>query len=352
MENVWVAQQRSTIRVPFKGETLVNIPMNDFSNLSLREVESVEIISLVDNAVDYLSTIERKEVKSLREWIKERMPDKWIRKHFSLPMAEHGFSMLIRVLDGKNCYSMLFDVGYSPDGMVRNAERIGINLAEIECIALSHGHYDHFGGLLAAVKAIDKNGLPVIVHEDMLRIRGVARPDGTVRKYPKFPTEEEVKPARYIKTKEPYLLANDRILVTGEIPRKTSFEKGYPKHRVFRGGEWHPDPWIWDDRALIINVKQKGLVILSGCAHAGIINTVLYAQHLTTVDRVYAVIGGFHLAGKEYEGRIDRTVEELKKMNVEFIAPSHCTGWRGIFAIAEAMPHAFVWNSVGNLYRF
>lgn len=180
----------------------------------------------------------------------------------------------------------------------------------------------------------------------------VANPDGTIRKHPEFPTEKKVKPARYVKTKQPYLIADNMILVTGEIPRKTGFEKGFPQHRVFIDRKWQPDPWIWDDRAIVINVRQKGLVVVSGCAHAGIINTILCAQRITGVDDVYAVMGGFHLAGKESEQRISQTVEKLKMINPKLLAPSHCTGWRGVYAVAKACPSAFVWNSVGNLYRF
>jgi 7,8-dihydropterin-6-yl-methyl-4-(beta-D-ribofuranosyl)aminobenzene 5'-phosphate synthase len=101
----------------------------------------------------------------------------------------------------------------------------------------------------------------------------------------------------------------------------------------------------------VINIKRKGLVILSGCAHAGIVNTVSYAQQITGKSRVYALIGGFHLAGKGYENRIEPSIEELRKINPEIIAPSHCTGWKAMFAIAKAFPEAFVWNSVGNLYK-
>jgi len=320
--------------------------------LKLREAEGVEIISLMDNSVDFLSTIEREEVQNVREWIKERKDEKWVKKHFRLPLAEHGFSMFVRVFNGEESHSVLFDTGSSPDGVVTNAERMGLNMGEIECIVLSHGHYDHFGGLPVAVRAVNKDNLPIIVHEDMFKTRGAANPDGTVRKYPDFPKEDQVKPARYVITKQPCLLANDMILVTAEIPRKTSFEKGFPQHQVFIDGKWHPDPWIWDDRAIVINVKQRGLVVLSGCAHAGIINTILYAHQLTGVNDVHAILGGFHLAGKESKPRISQTVKELKRLNPKLLAPSHCTGWRGICAIAEAFPHAFVWNSVGNLYQF
>lgn len=319
--------------------------------LTLREVDGAEIISLMDNSVDFLSTTGKKEVRLVREWVKERKGEEWVKEHFRLPVAEHGFSVLVRVFRRGKSASILFDTGGSLSGAVKNAEKMGLDLSEIECIVLSHGHYDHFGGLLATLKVVDKDELPIIVHEDMFKTRGVVDPDGTIRKYPEFPTEDQVKPARYVRTKLPHLVGDNLILVTGEIPRKTEFEKGFPQHRVFDGSKWQPDPWIWDDRAIVINVRKKGLVVISGCAHAGIINTVLYALQITGVADIHAIMGGFHLAGKECEPRIGRTVEQLKQLDPELMVPSHCTGWRGIHAIAEALPHAFVWNSVGNLYR-
>lgn len=316
------------------------------------KASSIEIISLIDNSIDCLSTIKRNEVKNIKEWVKEKANEKRLEKHFQLPIAEHGFSVFIRVFNKNKPHTILFDVGNSPDGVLINAERMGLNLKEVEYIVLSHGHYDHFGGLQRIVKAINKKDLPIIVHEDMFKTRGVISSDGSIKKYPNFPDEDQVKPAKFIKTKQPYLIAENTILVTGEIPRKTKFEKGFPRHLAFIHGKWRPDPWIWDDRALILNLKHKGLIIVSGCAHSGIINTCLYAQKLTKVKKIHAIIGGFHLAGKEYESRINETIKELKKLKPALIAPAHCTGWRGAFAIAKAMPKAFVWNSVGNLYRF
>ena len=319
--------------------------------VQLKEVDGVEITSLMDNSVDFLSTIGRKEVLQVRKWVKESKGEDWMKKHFRLPMAEHGFSMLVRLFCNGAPHCVLFDTGGSSEGVVTNADRMGLDLSEIESIVLSHGHYDHFGGLLAVLRVVDKKNLPIIVHEDMFKTRGVADTKGTIRKHPNFPADYQVKPARYVRTKQPYLIANKTVLVTGEIPRETDFEKGFPQHRVLTNGQWQPDPWIWDDRAIVINIKQKGLVVVSGCAHAGIINTTRYAQQITGTDSVFAVMGGFHLAGKEYESRINQTVRKLKLINPNLLVPSHCTGWKGVHAIAKATPHAFVWNSVGNLYR-
>jgi len=317
----------------------------------IAEVDGLEVISLIDNSVDFLATIDKKEAQSFRQWTKKRHGKEWTRKHSQLPLAEHGFSMLIRVLHDRKKISILFDAGISSDGVVENAKRMGLELGEVEYIVLSHGHYDHFGGLVSALKTINKANLPLIVHKDMFRTRGTADSDGTVRIYPEFPTKEQLSSAQLISTKQLHLIANDTILVTGEIPRETSFEKGFLQHRVLINGTWQSDPLILDDRAVVFNVTGKGLVIISGCAHAGIINTITYAQRITGVPRVYAVMGGFHLAGKENEKRIEQTVKELKKVNPKLVVPSHCTGWRAMFTIASALPEAFVWNSVGNLYQ-
>jgi 7,8-dihydropterin-6-yl-methyl-4-(beta-D-ribofuranosyl)aminobenzene 5'-phosphate synthase len=316
----------------------------------IKEADGLEIFSLVDNSVDFISTINKKEAQSFRQWTRKRHGKEWTKTHSQLPFAEHGLSMLIRVLQGRKTVSILFDTGISSDGVVENAKRMGLELSEIEYIVLSHGHYDHIGGLVSALKAIKKTNLPLIVHEGMFKTRGSENSDGSVRTYPEFPGREQLSSAQLIYTKQPHLIADDMILVTGEIPRETSFEKGYFRHKALVNGSWQPDPLILDDRAIVFSVKGKGLVVISGCAHAGIINTIIYAQHISGIRNIYAVIGGFHLAGKENENRIEPTVKELKCLSPKLIVPSHCTGWRGMFATAKVLPEAFVWGSVGNLY--
>ena len=318
---------------------------------NIAEVDGLEVLSLVDNSVDYLSTNDKKEAHSFRQWTKKRNCQEWTKTHSQLPFAEHGFSMFVRVLRGRKSVSILFDTGISADGVVENAKRMGLNLGEVEYVVLSHGHYDHFGGLVAALKTINKVNLPLIVHEDMFKTRATANTDGTIRTYPKFPVKEQLGSAQLINTKQPYLIGDGTILVTGEIPRETSFEKGFLQHKTLIHGIWQPDPLILDDRAVVFNVKGKGLVVISGCAHSGIINTISYAQRISGITNTYAVMGGFHLAGKGYENRIDKTTEELRQISPKLIVPSHCTGWRGICAIAKVLPEALVWNSVGNLYE-
>jgi 7,8-dihydropterin-6-yl-methyl-4-(beta-D-ribofuranosyl)aminobenzene 5'-phosphate synthase len=320
-------------------------------DFKIAEVDGLEVFSLVDNSIDFLSTIDKKEVQSFRQWTKKRYSQEWTRTHSQLPFAEHGFSMLIHVLCGRKTVSVLFDTGISADGVVENAKRMGLDLSEVEYVVLSHGHYDHFGGLVSVLKTINKADLPLIVHKDMFKMRGPANSDGTIRTYPEFPKREQLTSSQLIYTERPHLIGDGTILVTGEIPRVTSFETGFLQHRTLVNGIWQRDTLTLDDRAVVFNVKGKGLVVISGCAHAGIINTVSYAQRISGIDSIYAVMGGFHLAGEENESRIDLTAKELRRLSPKLIVPSHCTGWRGMRALAKALPEAFVWNSVGNLYQ-
>ncbi|MCW4054740.1 MAG: MBL fold metallo-hydrolase [Candidatus Bathyarchaeota archaeon] len=317
----------------------------------VKEADRIEIVSLTDNSVDFLSAVNNQNFKSFRQWKCGRDTKELGKAHMDLPFAEHGFSVLIRVFSGDKASCVLFETGGSSNGMVENAERMSINLSEVECIVISHGHYDHFGGLISAVKAVGKVDLPIIVHENMFKTRGSTNTKGIVRPYPEFPTEKQLRPAQLVTTKKPSLAAGGMVCVTGEIQRKTSFETGYPQHKALVKGSWRSDPLIMDERAVVVNIKERGLVVLSGCAHAGIINTVTYAQHITETERVYAVMGGFHLAGKTFENRIQPTIEELQRINPKLIVPSHCTGWKAMCTIAKTFPEAFVSNSVGNLYK-
>jgi 7,8-dihydropterin-6-yl-methyl-4-(beta-D-ribofuranosyl)aminobenzene 5'-phosphate synthase len=145
----------------------------------------------------------------------------------------------------------------------------------------------------------------------------------------------------------PSTLIDGMILVSGEVARTTDFEKGFPIHWGKRDGVWVPDPLIIDDQCAIVNVRGKGLVVVTGCGHAGIINIIEHARALTGVDTVHAVVGGFHLTGGLFEPIIAATTAALQRINPRYLMPGHCTGWSATHQLARAMPNAFIPNSVG-----
>ena len=157
--------------------------------------------------------------------------------------------------------------------------------------------------------------------------------------------------AKIIKSQGSYTLASNLILLTGEVERTTIFEQGFPWAEAKINGEWIVDPFK-DDQGIIINLKDKGLVVISGCAHAGIINTVNYSKKITQTDKIHAVLGGFHLTGPLFEQIITPTIEEMKKINPDYLVPMHCTGWDAINQFKEEMPDNVIINTVGTTYIF
>ena len=154
----------------------------------------------------------------------------------------------------------------------------------------------------------------------------------------------------FIEERGPSYLLGGLVLVTGQIERSTPFEQGFPIHYARLEGQWRPDPLVHDDQAVVLHVKNKGLVVLTGCGHAGVINTIRHAQQLTGVQTVYAVIGGFHLTGALFERIIPQTVAALKELSPAVIVPAHCTGWKATHALARELPEAFVPNCVGTRF--
>jgi len=154
-----------------------------------------------------------------------------------------------------------------------------------------------------------------------------------------------------VEDRRPSFLLDDRLLITGEVDRTTDFETGMPIHQVWRDEHWQPDPLIHDDQAVILHVQGKGLVVLTGCGHSGIVNIVRHAKRLTGIDRVYAVLGGFHLTGGIFEAIIPKTVAALAAEHPAVVVPAHCTGWKAQHALAAGLPGAFTPNSVGSRFQ-
>jgi len=313
------------------------------NSVGLKEVDSVEITTLMDNYVDLLMVS--------GEVAKQPRLEDTLGEAQSRLIAEHGFCALVTMIADDRRESILFDAGLSPDGVLHNIDILETPLADVRAIVLSHGHADHTGALIGLVRRLGKRGLPLIAHPDAFLQRKVVIPDGREVKLP--PPDREAllqEGVNIIEDKEPSLLLDKRALVTGQIARTTDFEKGFPIHHSLVDGRWQPDPWIYDDQALIFNVRGKGLAILTGCGHAGVINIIRHARNVTGIENVYALIGGFHLSGPLFEAIIPQTVEELKAAAPQVVVPTHCTGWKAVHEIARAMPGAFIQNSVGTRF--
>jgi 7,8-dihydropterin-6-yl-methyl-4-(beta-D-ribofuranosyl)aminobenzene 5'-phosphate synthase len=148
------------------------------------------------------------------------------------------------------------------------------------------------------------------------------------------------------------LLLDSAVLVSGQVERRTEFENGFPIHYARSSRGWEADPMIWDDQNLIVNVKDKGLVIVSGCSHAGAVNVLRNAQRLTGEERVAGFVGGFHLTGGIFEAIIGPTVDAFAAAGVERLLPAHCTGWKAVHQLARTLPEAFVQPAVGTVVTF
>ena len=195
-------------------------------------------------------------------------------------------------------------------------------------MVLSHGHADHHTGLEGLFSRIGRAGLPLILHPDAWRERKITFPSGVeIHMPPASHQDLDREGWQVVEERAPSLLLNNAILVTGQVDRVTDFEKGFPIQtaRAADGG-WKPDPWIWDDQAVIVNVRDRGLVIFSGCSHACAVNVLRYAQALTGEQKVLAFVGGIHLTGGLFEPIIPRTINELAAIGPDYIVPGHCSG--------------------------
>ncbi len=264
------------------------------------------------------------------------------------PMAEHGFSALIRTRLGDKKSEVLFDAGVSQRGLLYNLDALEIDLHGVQAIILSHGHPDHAMGLPGVVNRLGSRNMPLILHPDAYLERKLVLPNGEEIRLP-APRLADFRRENIEVVEEvgPSMLVDGMVLVSGEVARTTDLETGFPIHYAKRHDHWEPDPLIMDDQCALIHVKGKGLVVLTGCGHAGIVNTIRHAQAITGVQEIYAVIGGFHLTGGIFEPQIPATVAELKAINPRYVMPGHCTGWSATHQIARAMPEAFIPNSVG-----
>lgn len=287
-------------------------------------------------------------------------------------LAEHGFSVLIKLGNQEN--TILWDAGVSKTALMENIRRMKIDVSSIETIALSHGHSDHYAAITTLLMDMDRLPeakewgstleadeieawldefrIPVVAHPAALRERWWVNDEGNLEG-PFSPPPEQVwraLGATIVLSEEPYCLG-EGCWTTGYVPR-TSFEKiGRPtKLRYRKGSDFQPDD-IEEDQAVLINIKGKGLVVLSGCAHSGIVNTIEHAKNISGIETVIAVIGGFHLA-RAGDEEIDRTIDYFKEIGPSMLVPCHCTGLNAIRRFAREFPDQFSEGVVGATYLF
>lgn len=307
----------------------------------LRPVESVEVTVLLDNTVDAL--LPSTEVVRRAPLL----PDQFERPALR---AEHGYAALVTVEDGP---SVLYDAGLSRDGAAHNLAVLEHRPADLRALVLSHGHPDHHGGLEGLLPKLGRPRLPLLLHPDAWRQRRTVLPSGTeVALPPPSAADLAAEGVEVAEERGPSLLVDGCLLVTGQTERSSGFERGMPAQQALVDGCWEPDPWTWDDQAIVLNVRGRGLVVLSGCSHSGAVNVLRTARAQTGVDTVCAFVGGMHLAGPAFEPIIPATVAAVGQLAPEVLMPGHCTSWRAQVALAHALPAAYVASTVGTTLRF
>jgi 7,8-dihydropterin-6-yl-methyl-4-(beta-D-ribofuranosyl)aminobenzene 5'-phosphate synthase len=263
-------------------------------------------------------------------------------------VAEHGFSVLVTVSKNDTEHRILFDAGVSPDGVTENMRRLDIDASSIETIVCSHGHFDHTTGLDGLIRRLGTANLPVLIHPHFWRRRRIVIPGRDAQEIPTTSRRALIDAGfDVIEEGHPSFLFHRSVLVTGEVPRTTGYEPGFPPQQAWISGRWEPDPLVLDDQALIVDIKDKGLLVITGCGHAGIVNICRYAQRLTKQRPLYAVMGGFHLNGPLFEPLIPQVLDDLDALAPAVIVPAHCTGWRAQHAMGARFGEAFIPNTVG-----
>jgi 7,8-dihydropterin-6-yl-methyl-4-(beta-D-ribofuranosyl)aminobenzene 5'-phosphate synthase len=322
---------------------------------TLQPVDRLEFQVLVDNVTDSLSSAPSNVTL---EWPALMRAGMRLLSGRCQCCANHGLSVVVRAFRGAESHAVLFDAGPVEFAVEYNGTRLGIDFGSIEAVVLSHGHWDHAGGLPMALELIGKgNGgraIPCYLHPGMFRQRALPLPGGGLLPIHEIPSPDELAAngAAPIIVTEAQVLLDDMFQVSGEIPRVTSYEKGFPGHkrRSEDGQSWEDDPFIMDERFLAVHVRGKGIVVFTACSHAGVVNVLKHARSSFPGVPLYAVAGGFHLAGGN-ERIIADSVRDIGTFGLTMIAPGHCTGWRAVNALVNAYGDSAVAPlAVGNIF--
>jgi 7,8-dihydropterin-6-yl-methyl-4-(beta-D-ribofuranosyl)aminobenzene 5'-phosphate synthase len=256
--------------------------------------------------------------------------------------AEHGLSLFIEYKG----YKVLFDTGQGPS-VIANARAMNIDLRQIDVIVLSHGHYDHTGGLYSVLRKVGSK--EIYAHPDALQMKYKLMPENSFRASGIPTSQQELIQAGavYKLSRKPTELIPG-LIITGEIPRITDYETNNPLFYTERDNDYVPDSML-DDQALVLSTT-KGPVIITGCAHAGLINTLKYATTLASSDHIYAVMGGTHLFEANSK-KLERTIEDMHQFKLQKIVANHCTGINAQAAFQQTFRDKFILNTCGDIIQ-
>jgi 7,8-dihydropterin-6-yl-methyl-4-(beta-D-ribofuranosyl)aminobenzene 5'-phosphate synthase len=267
--------------------------------------------------------------------------------------AEHGLSYYIETTVNGKTSACMFDFGLDPVGVLNNIALLGIDIGKANAFSLSHGHWDHYTSAVSILKQNQSRitaGTPFYVGEEAFAQRYKLRGSTELSDLGQLKKDDiEALGLKIVEAKTPVEIVPGAYF-TGNIARVTAYEKVSDEFQIKRGEKIEHDTFP-GEQAVFFKVKGKGLVVLSGCAHCGIVNTIKQAQKVAAADKVHAIMGGFHLINAKPE-LIQKTVADIKAMKPDYIVPTHCTGFEAIVAFSREMPGEFVLNTAGTQYAF
>lgn len=305
---------------------------------------------VVDNVLDLLSTVPQSVTPELPNLVAAGATEL---SGSCTCCAAWGLSLLVRTWVGDERRTVLFDAGPQGDTLRDNARKLGLHLAEVDAVALSHGHWDHAGGLEEALRLVG-HPVPMHVNPGMFESRGVTLASGKVLPMGDVPSPAALASAggEVVSDAAARTMVEDRYLLSGEIPRVTPYEKGFPPQvKRGRGGEWEPDPLVLDERFLAVHVRGRGVVVFSSCSHAGVVNVVRHAAEVFDPVPIHGVFGGLHLSGAANEQWIDATIDDLARLRLARIVPAHCTGHRAVHRLVDRFREIVIPSAVGQTHR-
>jgi 7,8-dihydropterin-6-yl-methyl-4-(beta-D-ribofuranosyl)aminobenzene 5'-phosphate synthase len=310
--------------------------------MTLAPIDRLEVTTVVDNYVDLL----RRDDAIARRFgvrVARRRPDL---------RAEHGLAHLVTATTGSTTARIAFDFGQTDATLNHNVRELGLEPRSLDAIALSHGHQDHFGGMLGflhAYRRFMRKDLTFYAGSDHFLPR-FNDAQGDLVYSGRLDRDEIERYAVHVETvSEPRLIA-DGLMLSGEMATQEPFEDIPRNLKVERDGQVVPDTFI-GEQTLLANVRDRGLVVVSSCSHRGIIGICRNAMRVTGIAKIHAVVGGFHLSGLDDE-RVSRVVDAFRDLGVDHIVPQHCTGIETIATLYHRLPRQMVVTSVGTTFGF